>query len=70
VDVVTSPPATESDTARDLRAFQIALKRLREAPTTRYVFDVLNTGPIPPEDAARHADIYRRGMEEVRALLG
>jgi len=70
IDITTSPPANNSDTARDLRAFQMALERLRGAPRMRYLFDVLGTGPIPPGDAAGYAGVYHRGMEEVRALLG
>nr|WP_281719524.1 Qat anti-phage system QueC-like protein QatC [Nitrosomonas nitrosa] len=70
VDVTTNPPSPDTDTGRDLRAFQIALERLRNAPATRYLFDVLSTGPIPPPDAAQHAETYRRGLAEVGRLLG
>jgi hypothetical protein len=70
VDVVTTPPDPATDTGRDVRAFQIALERLRTARASRCLFDVLGTGPIPPEDAEQYAEVYRRGMNEVRAMLG
>lgn len=69
IDVVTSPPKASSKTGSDLRAFSIALERLRTVRPSRYLFDILGTGPIPPSDAANYADVYRRGMEEVGALL-
>jgi len=70
LDVVAAPPDAATDTGRDVRAFQIAIERLRTARASRCLFDVLGTGPIPAADAAQYADVYRRGMAEVRSLLG
>jgi hypothetical protein len=70
IDVLTHPPGAGTDTGRDLRAFHMALERLCDAPATRFLFDVMNTGPLPPRDASSYADVYRRGMAEVRGLLG
>ncbi|OWY71557.1 hypothetical protein B7486_07670 [cyanobacterium TDX16] len=70
VDIVRTPPPFATDTGRDLRAFQIALERLRNVRPSKYLFDVMGTGPIPPAEARKYADVYRRGMEEVRALIG
>jgi hypothetical protein len=70
VDVLTHPPGADTDTGRDLRAFHMALERLRDAQPTRFLFDVMSTGPLPPSDAAQYADVYLRGMAEVRGLLG
>lgn len=70
VDVLTHPPGADTDTGRDLRAFHMALERLRDARPSRFLFDVMSTGPLPHSDAAQYADVYRRGMAEVRGLLG
>ncbi len=70
IDVLTQPPGADTDTGRDFRAFHMALERLGAARPTRFLFDVLSTGPLPSADAAQYADVYRRGMAEVRGLLG
>jgi len=70
IDVLTHPPGADTDTGRDFRAFHMALERLRDARPTRFLFDVMGTGPLPSGDAAQYADVYRRGMAEVRGLLG
>jgi 7-cyano-7-deazaguanine synthase in queuosine biosynthesis len=70
IDVLANPPNPSTDAGRDLRAFQIALERLRAARPSRYLFEVLSTGPIPAGDANQYAGVYRRGMTEVGALLG
>ncbi|HKQ47593.1 MAG TPA: Qat anti-phage system QueC-like protein QatC [Phycisphaerae bacterium] len=69
IDVTQNPPDPKTKTGSDFRAFQMALERLRHVRDSRFLFDVLATGPIPPEDASEFAGVYRRGMEEVRALL-
>lgn len=69
VDLAKSPPASSSVKGRDLRAFQIAIERLRGAPPSRFLRDVLGTGQLPPVDAQQYADVYRRGVNEVCALL-
>lgn len=69
VDVKTSPPDPTTQKGRDFRAFSMAIERFRTNPTSRALFDVLNTGPIPPEDAPAYADVYRRGMNELWQLL-
>lgn len=70
IDVLTHPPGADTKTGRDLRAFHMAIERLADAQPTRFLFDVMSTGPLPPSDAAHYADVYRRGMAEVRGLLG
>lgn len=70
IDVLKKAPESTTESGRDLRAFEIALERLRDAEKRRYLVDVLGTGPLPPEDVAQYASVYQRGMEEVGALLG
>jgi hypothetical protein len=53
----------------DLRCFHMAVEQFDEDSRRRHLFDVLETGPIPPGDAALHADVYRRGMVEVHNFL-
>jgi len=55
---------------RDGRAVRMALERLRRQGTTRDVFAVLDTGPLPTEDVRSYASVYRRGMQELAAFLG
>lgn len=69
VDIINFPPDYNAKKGHDLRAVKIALARLRNRPQNRVVFDVLDCGPIPPEELQRYVDVYRRGMEEVRAFI-
>ena len=71
IDVLNAPPAARSERGGDLRAMQMALGRLRGAPAYRYAFEALKSGPLPGSaaDVRNFADVYWRGMEEVRAFL-
>ncbi|HEX7600275.1 MAG TPA: Qat anti-phage system QueC-like protein QatC [Polyangiaceae bacterium] len=69
VDVLSPDAALTVETRKDLRAFEIAMRRLRDAKPSHALFDVLSTGPLPPEDVAEYAAVYRRGMEEVARFL-
>jgi len=71
VDVIAAPPPANSERGEDLRAMQMALGRLRGAPSYRYTFEALKSGPLPASaaDVQKYAGVYRRGLEEVRAFL-
>jgi hypothetical protein len=69
VAVETSPPRYDGATGRDLRAFQMALERVRGMSPNRAAFCVLGPGPLPPDDILGFASVYLRGMQEVRTLL-
>lgn len=69
VDVLRSPPSAKSRAGSDLRAVRMALEQFGSKPLSRSLFDVLDTGPIPPEDVGEYVGVYRRGMEEVHAFL-
>ncbi|MEO2091183.1 MAG: hypothetical protein ABGY75_17105, partial [Gemmataceae bacterium] len=56
-----------TETGKDFRAFEMALARQRDG--FRSLLDVLGSGPLPPEDATAYADVYQRGMDEVRQFL-
>lgn len=67
IDVLRNPPGAGTETGKDFRAFQMALVRQRDGHLP--LLDVLNSGPLPPVDAAEYAGVYQRGVEEVRRLL-
>jgi 7-cyano-7-deazaguanine synthase in queuosine biosynthesis len=68
-DILAQPPAGSSERVHDVRAFKIALERLRGIDASRDLFQVLRSGPIPPEESKAYAGVYRRGMAEVAAFL-
>ena len=69
-DIVANPPGANSARVHDLRAFQIGIERLRGSQPNRDVFRILQSGPIPAEEASEFAHVYRRGMKEVADFLG
>ena len=69
-DIVAHPPAPTSARVHDVRAFNIALERLKGSDPRRDVLQVLRSGPVPPEEAKDYAGVYRRGMKEVATFLG
>lgn len=70
IDVLTSPPRSDSGTGKDFRAFEMALHRASLADFRPFV-EVLNAGPLPgdPEHIQAYVDVYIRGMQEVRQFL-
>lgn len=69
VDVLTSPPDSGGEKARDLTAFKIAVERFQNTKKHNAVFNVLASGPLPDEDVEDYAGVYRRGMDEVKNFL-
>lgn len=69
IDVRTAPPDPATQKGRDFRALSMAVERFRSRPESRALFDVLDTGLIPPDDAPGYTEVYRRGMRELSALL-
>lgn len=70
IDVLTETLNHEEDRGRDLRAFQMAMYRERSLTTTRSLFRVLATGPLPPSEAGAFAEVYQRGIAEVQSFFG
>jgi 7-cyano-7-deazaguanine synthase in queuosine biosynthesis len=68
-DVLRADVKLSVERRKDLRAFEIAVQRWRGASLSDAVFDVLNTGPLPPEEAAEYASVYMRGMDEIARFL-
>jgi hypothetical protein len=61
VDVLQDPQG------EDLRALKATLRR-SELVCGPLVFDVLKAGPLP-DSRKQHADVYRRGLVEIRRFL-
>ncbi|NUP14282.1 MAG: hypothetical protein HOW73_50260 [Polyangiaceae bacterium] len=70
LDLLTASGAlTEKGTRSDLRAFEIALARHRESSARTKLAAVLGNGPLGPDEAGAHADVYARGLDEIRRFL-
>jgi len=69
VDIVRERLDPRTQRGRDIRAVSMALERFRQTPEVRAFFDVISSGPIPPDELPQYADVYRRGLSEVDALL-
>jgi hypothetical protein len=70
-DLPGSSLSTSNATGKQIRSFQFAIQRIRESPSLARLF-IHKPGPLSDESDARQAelaDVYRRGLEEVGALL-
>jgi hypothetical protein len=68
-DILRADVKLSVERRRDLRAFEIAVQRSRGASLSDAIFDVLSTGPLPPEEVADYASVYMRGMDEIGRFL-
>lgn len=69
IDILTEEPAYDTDRGRDYRAFQMAVERYRTSASKGSIFDVLKSGPLPPDDIKKYVEMYSRGMDEVCRFL-
>jgi hypothetical protein len=69
VDVLTNPPDSDGEKARDLTAFKIAVEKFQSTKKHNSIFNVLASGPLPDEEVEDYAGVYRRGMDEVKNFL-
>lgn len=63
--------STSEAKGKQIRSFQFAIQRLRQNPSLARLF-IHKPGPLSDESSARQrglADVYRRGLSEVDALL-
>jgi 7-cyano-7-deazaguanine synthase in queuosine biosynthesis len=69
-DLYTRPLRAEMSEGEHVQAFKMALARLRKTPQIAE-FLIYKTGPLKGDSMtiAKFADVYRRGMAEVDALL-
>ncbi|MFN3759925.1 MAG: Qat anti-phage system QueC-like protein QatC [Algoriphagus aquaeductus] len=69
-DLYTSPINTSVADGRQIRSFQVAIKRLTQSPElSKYL--IHKSGPLPSDvnELRLLGDVYLRGMEEVDRLL-
>ncbi len=69
LDVRLAPPEMDGDRGRDFRALAMAVERFRTRSASQLVFEVLNSGPLPPDTVHEAVEVYRRGMAELQNLL-
>jgi 7-cyano-7-deazaguanine synthase in queuosine biosynthesis len=69
VDILINEPPYEKNQGRDFRAFQMAVERYRTFGSRTALFEVLKSGPIPPESIKEYVEMYLRGMDEVLRFL-
>jgi hypothetical protein len=69
VDVLAHPPDPTSQTGSDLRAFQMAIERLKSLSQQQRRALVLSSGPLPADDILSYGDVFIRGINEVGRLL-
>lgn len=69
IDILTEAPAYDTDRGRDFRAFQMAIERYRVSDSKASLFDVLESGPLLPDDIKEYVAMYSRGMDEVGQFL-
>ncbi|HBK86433.1 MAG TPA: hypothetical protein DDZ53_10425 [Firmicutes bacterium] len=68
-DIFGLPPLSRSDKGKDLRAMEMALERFSQRGEKKAVFDVLSSGPIPPDELSQYVEVYCRGMKELASFL-
>lgn len=54
---------------RDRRGFELAIERVKNLSSLRLAGEVLQSGPLPPENIREYAGVYQRGLDEVANLL-
>jgi hypothetical protein len=71
-EILKSPPPQTMKSGSDIRAFKLALERIKDKPKQSLLFDVLSSGPVPTDNYEifeKYIDTYERGMKEVEAFL-
>jgi len=62
-------PDVNKDTYRDRRAFFMALERQKNWTDADYLYHVANSGQLPSNDLKAYAEVYKRGIQEVKGYL-
>ena len=71
-DIIKSPPSQTSQSGSDIRAFKLALEKLKGKSDQSIMFDILGSGPLPfdaKSELKKYIDVYKRGMNEVKIFL-
>lgn len=70
--ILKSPPSQKSKSGSDIRAFKLALERLKSKSNQSIMFDILNSGPLffdDKDELNNYIYVYKRGMNEVKDFL-
>lgn len=68
-DIANIRPDPKTAKGRDRRGFELAIERVKNLSSLKLVGEVLQSGPLPPENIREYAGVYQRGLEEVADLL-
>jgi len=68
-DIAINKPEPRTAKGRDRRGFELAIERVKNLSSLRLVGEVLQSGPLPPENVREYAGVYKRGLDEVADLL-
>lgn len=69
LDVLTETPDASKPKGRDFRALAMAVERYSGKAAKTLMFDVLDSGPVAPEEIANYTQAYREGMDELSTYL-
>lgn len=62
-------PEIDKDSYRDRRAFFMAIERQKSWTENDYLYQVANSGQLPANDLRNYADVFKRGIQEVKDYL-
>jgi len=71
-DIKRNPPEGITQRGRDLKAFKIALEKLKNLKPESMTLHILRPGPLPFKNKSEldsYVDLYVRGMKEVEKFL-
>ena len=68
-DVVNEDPKPTTVPGGDSRAFKMAIERMRTLSPLELVGEVLQSGPLSPDEINQFKDVYVRGLNEVASFL-
>ena len=68
-DIANNKSEPKTAKGRDRRGFELAIDRVKNLSSLRLAGEVLQSGPLPPEDIREYAGVYKRGLEEVADFL-
>ncbi|APS38606.1 Qat anti-phage system QueC-like protein QatC [Salegentibacter sp. T436] len=71
-NIINNPTSLKFLSGADLRAFQLALERIKSVSEKSLTFEIMNSGPLSfpgKYGLSDYVGIYKRGMEEVADFL-
>jgi hypothetical protein len=68
-DIANAETEPKTAKGRDRRGFELATERVKSLSSLRLAGEVLQSGPLPPEDVREYASVYKRGLDEVADFL-